>query len=108
MKTKAIECTNAQQMISNIMGSLRGNKPFRPFQTTQQPNTRQGSQGQWRGQQQGQQNWGTQPQFNLSNALPFMNNKPVPMDVGQMRNPNYRGRGRGYRGSVAQTQRPNS
>ena len=58
MKTKAIECTNAQQMMSNIIGSLRGNKPFHPFQSHQQSAT-QGSQGQWRQQQQQQQqSWG--------------------------------------------------
>ncbi len=51
MKTKAIECTNAQQMMSNIMSSLTGGKPFRPFQPARQP-TGQGSQGGWRGQQQ--------------------------------------------------------
>src|SRR6266705_536282 len=37
-----------------------------------------------------------------------MNNQPVPMDLGCSRNPNYRGRGQGYRGNVAQTQRLNN
>src|SRR6266566_1586018 len=81
MKTKAIECTNAQQMMSNIMGSLRGNKPFCLFQNAQCPNPGQESQGQWRGQQQ--QHWGSRPQFNSSNTLPSMNNKPVSMDLGR-------------------------
>jgi len=110
MKAKAIECTNAQQTMSNIMSSLTGGKPFRPFQPTRQP-TGQGSQGGWRGQQQQQQqqrqSWGGRPQFNSSTTPPSMNNQPVPMDLGRTRNPNYRGRGRGYRGNVAQTQRPN-
>src|SRR6266566_420591 len=106
MKTKVIKCTNAQQTMSNIMGSLRGNKPFRPFQSNQQ-NATQGSQGQWQQQrQQQQQSWGNQPQFPSSTAPPSMNNKPVPMDLSWTRNPNYRGRGRGYRGNIAQTQRP--
>ena len=30
------------------------------------------------------------------------------MDLGCSRNPNYRGRGQGYRGNVTQTQRPNN
>src|SRR6266567_8261670 len=99
MKEKAIECTNAQQTMSNIMGSLTGNKPFCPFQTTWQP-TGLGNQGRWRGQQQQQQqqqqSWGGRPQFNSSNALPSMNNQSVPMDLRRSRNPNYQGRGRGY------------
>jgi len=110
MKTKAIECTNAQQTMSNIMMSLTGGKLFRPFQTPH-PQTGQGSQGNWRKQQQQQQqqrqSWGGRPQFTSSNAPPSMNNQPVPMDLGRTRNPNYRGRGRNYRGNVAQTQRPN-
>src|SRR6266576_4397259 len=96
MKTKAIECTNAQQTMSNIMTSLTGGKPFRPFQTNR-PQTNQGSQGSWRRQQQQQQqqrqSWGGRPHFNSSNAPPSMNNQPVPMDLGRSRNPNYRGRG---------------
>src|SRR6266566_6997039 len=70
MKTKAIECTNAQQTMSNIMASLIGGKPFRPFQTTG-PQRGQGSQGNWRRQpqqQRQQQNWGARPQLNSSNA----------------------------------------
>src|SRR6266550_5770067 len=47
MKAKAIECTNAQQTMSNIMSSLTGGKPFRPFQPAHQP-TGQGNQGGWR------------------------------------------------------------
>jgi len=46
MKEKAVECTNAQQTMSNIMGSLTGNKLFRPFQTIRQP-TRPSNQGRW-------------------------------------------------------------
>jgi len=111
MKTKAIECTNAQQTMSNIMSSLTGGKPFRPFQTSR-PQGNQGNQGNWRRQQQQQQqqrqSWGKQPQFNSSNAPPSMNNQSVPMDLSRTRNPNYRGRGRNYRGNVAQTQRPNA
>src|SRR6266700_3415263 len=111
MKTKAIECTNAQQTMSNIMMSLIGGKPFRPFQMPR-PQTGQGSQGNWRRQQQQQQqqrqSWGGRPQYTSSNAPPSMNNQPVPMDLGRTRNPNYRGRGRGYRGNVTQTQRPNT
>ena len=37
-----------------------------------------------------------------------MNNQPIPMDLSRTRNPNYKGRGRSYRGNVAQTQRPNA
>src|SRR6266567_3882886 len=111
MKTKAIECTNAQQMMSNIMSSLTGGKPFHPFQPTHPP-TGQGSQGGWRRQQQQQQqqqqSWGGHPQFNSSTAPPSMNNQPVPMDLGRTRNPNYRGKGWGYQGNVAQTQRSNT
>src|SRR6266699_55130 len=111
MKTKAIECTNAQQTMSNIMMSLTGGKLFRPFQTPH-PQTGQGSQGNWRKQQQQQQqqrqSWGGRPQFTSSNAPPSMNNQPVPMDLGRTRNPNYRERGRNYQGNVAQTQRPNT
>src|SRR6266576_7118680 len=111
MKTKAIECTNAQQTMSNIMSSLTGGKPFRPFQTPR-PQGGQGSQNNWRKQQQQQQqqrqSWGGRPQFNSSNAPPSMNNQTVPMDLSRTRNPNYRGRGRGYRGNVAQVQRPNT
>jgi len=44
MKTKAIECTNAQQTMSNIMSSLTRGKPFCPFQPTRQP-MGQGNQG---------------------------------------------------------------
>src|SRR6266576_56585 len=51
MKAKAIECTNAQQMMSNIMSSLMGGKPFHPFQPARQP-TGPSNQGGWRGQQQ--------------------------------------------------------
>ena len=51
MKVKAIECTNTQQMMSNIMSSLTGGKPFRPFQPTHQP-MGQSSPGGWQGQQQ--------------------------------------------------------
>jgi len=54
MKTKAVECTNAQQTMSNIMNSLTGGKPFRQFQPACQ-STGQGGQGGWRGQQQRQQ-----------------------------------------------------
>ena len=46
MKMKAIECTNAQQTMSNIMTSLTGGKPFCPFQSTHPP-TGQGSPGNW-------------------------------------------------------------
>src|SRR6266699_4838571 len=110
MKTKAIECTNAQQTMSNIITSLTGGKPFRPFQTNRPP-TGQGSQGNWQKQQQQQQqqwqSWGGRPQFNSSNAPPSFNNQQVPMDLSCTRNPNYRGRGQGYRGNVAQTQRSN-
>src|SRR6266699_827955 len=99
MKTKAIECTNAQQTMSNIMTSLTGGKPFRPFQTSR-PLIGQESQGNWQRQQQQQQqqwqSWGGCPQFNSSNAPPSLNNQPVPMDLGHTRNPNYRGRGHGY------------
>src|SRR6266566_84916 len=98
MKTKAIKCTNAQQTMSNIMTSLTGGKPFRPFQTPR-PQTGQGNQGNWRRQQQQQQqqrqSWGGSPQFTSSNAPPPMNTQPVPMDLGSTRNPNYRGGGRG-------------
>src|SRR6266699_2040753 len=111
MKKRDIECTKAQQTMSNIMTSLTGGKPFRPFQTSR-PQTNQGSQGNWRRQQQQQQqqrqSWGGRPQFNSSNAPPSMNNQQVPMDLSRTRNPNYRGRGRSYRGNVAQTQRPNT
>src|SRR6266566_2435450 len=55
MKTKAIKCINAQQTMSNILGSLQENKPFHPFQPFYQTNTGQGSQGQWRGWQGQQQ-----------------------------------------------------
>src|SRR6266567_1916539 len=48
MQAKAIECTNAQHTLSNIMSSLTGGKPFRPFQRARQP-AGQGSQGGWRG-----------------------------------------------------------
>src|SRR6266700_8268782 len=51
MKTKAIECTNAQQTMSNIMSSLTGGKPFHPFQMP----CLQTNQGGWRRQQQQQQ-----------------------------------------------------
>src|SRR6266699_2947437 len=54
MKTKVIECTNAQQTMSNIMTSLTGGKLFRPFQTPR-PQGGQGSQNNWRRQQQQQQ-----------------------------------------------------
>src|SRR6266700_8218267 len=47
MKAKAVECTNTQQTMSNIMNSLTGGKPFCPFQTNRPP-TGQGSQGNWR------------------------------------------------------------
>src|SRR6266576_258033 len=54
MKTKAIECTNAQQTMSNIMGLLTRGKPFCPFQTARPP-MGQGNQGNWWRQQQQQQ-----------------------------------------------------
>ena len=66
-------------------------------------------QNNWRGTTGGQRGGG-RPQYNSTNALPSMNNTPVPMDLSRSRAPNnWRGRGnqRGwrqgnYQGRVAQ------
>ena len=56
------------------------------------------------GQQQQQQQ---QRQYNSTNALRWMNNQPVPMDVDRTRAPTWRGRGGGpARGRAATTQGP--
>ena len=66
-------------------------------------------QNNWRGVSGGQRGGG-RPQYNSTNALPSMNNTPIPMDLSQSCAPNnWRGRGGqrgwhqgGYQGRVAQ------
>jgi hypothetical protein len=93
IKQKAIECTWSRVLLDNILkarqpgGRVFQGNAFRGFQqggTQRQPFfSRQGAQGQQ----------GLPPRYTSSNVPPWMNNQPVPMDVGCSRMPNYQGRG---------------
>jgi hypothetical protein len=91
IKQKAIECTWLRVLLDNILKA-------------RQPGGQGFQGGVFRGFQQGGMQWqpffsrqNTQnqlapaPRYNLPNALAWMNNQPVPMDVGCNRVPNYQG-----------------
>jgi hypothetical protein len=91
IKQKAIECTQSRVLLDNI---LRARQPggrgfqggaFWGFQ-------HRGMQRQPFFSRQGMQNHPTlAPRYNLLNTPTWMNNQPVPVDMGHNRAPNYQG-----------------
>jgi hypothetical protein len=97
VKQKAIKCTRSKVLMENILkarqlggrgalgnvfqGFQRGGPPWQPFYS----------------RQEGQNQQGLPSRYTSSNTPPWMNNTPVPMDVGRNRAPMYQGRGAGAR-----------
>jgi hypothetical protein len=95
VKQKAIKCTRSKVLLENILqmhrpggrgtpgnafwGFQQGGPPRQPFYS------RQGGQGLL----------GPPLRYTSSNALQWMNNMPVPMDVGRNQAPMYQGQGMG-------------
>ena len=115
VKERAIQATRSKMMMDNYFGAQRQNPnipcpPFRgfrggAFQTfggprpPRQPFFTQGNQPRTPAPQN--------PNYNSTNALRWMNNTAVPMDVDRARALTWRSGGRGMQGRVVQTRNPN-
>jgi hypothetical protein len=94
IKQKAIECTRSRVLLNNILWTCnpRG-RGFQGgmFQGFQQENPPRQPFFSWPARQSNMEQQPPQRQYNSSNTPPWMNNQPVPMDMGRNRAPTYRG-----------------
>ena len=107
IKQRAIDSTRSRMLIDDILGKRagpgrgRGQPPRFPTFGRQPPRPF------FQQQRQQQQPYQAPGQsYNSSNAPRWMNNNPVPMDVGRTRAPTYRGRGNAFGRAAPQTRNP--